>query len=73
MFNAGKQSVTLDLKRAAGRADLERLLAGADILVHNLRPGVAHELGIDAASACARHPRLIYGEISAFGHLGPLA
>lgn len=73
VFNAGKQSVTLDLKHAAGRADLERLLAGADILVHNLRPGVAHELGIDAASACARHPRLIYGEISAFGHLGPLA
>ncbi len=73
VFNAGKQSVALDLKSAAGRAGLERLLAGADILVHNLRPGVTHDLGIDAASACARHPHLIYGEISAFGHRGPLA
>jgi crotonobetainyl-CoA:carnitine CoA-transferase CaiB-like acyl-CoA transferase len=73
VFNAGKQSVTLDLKDPAGRADLERLIAGADILLHNLRPGVAQSLGIDAASACARHPRLIYGEISAFGHVGPLA
>jgi formyl-CoA transferase len=73
VFNAGKQSVALDLKSAAGRAGLERLLARADILVHNLRPGVTRELGIDAASACARHPNLIYCEISAFGHRGPLA
>jgi formyl-CoA transferase len=73
VFNAGKRSVALDLKTQAGRAGLERLLAGADILVHNLRPGVTRDLGIDAQSACARHPSLIYCEISAFGHCGPLA
>lgn len=73
VFNAGKKSVAIDLKSQQGRAALERLLAGADILVHNLRPGVTRDLGMDAASACARHPHLIYCEISAFGHKGPLA
>lgn len=73
VFNAGKQSVALDLKTAQGREGLEQLLAQADVLLHNLRPGVAHALGVDAESACARHPRLIYGEISAFGHLGPMS
>jgi formyl-CoA transferase len=73
VFNAGKQSVALDLKTDAGRAGLEQLLARADILVHNLRPGVTRDLGIDAASACARHPALIYCEISAFGAQGPMA
>ena len=73
VFNAGKRSAAIDLKSPSGRDALERLLAGADILVHNLRPGVTEDLGIDAASVCARHPRLIYGEISAFGHQGPLA
>lgn len=73
VFNAGKQSVALDLKTATGREALEQLLQDADILLHNLRPGVAEALGIDAASACARHPHLIYGEISAFGHQGPMS
>lgn len=72
VFNAGKQSVALDLKTPAGREGLHRLLAGADILLHNLRPGVTRDLGIEADSACARHPHLIYCEISAFGHKGPL-
>lgn len=73
VFNAGKQSVALDLKSAEGREALERLMASVDILVHNLRPGVTQAMGIDAASVCERHPHLIYGEISAFGHKGPLA
>ncbi|MGE4337777.1 MAG: CaiB/BaiF CoA transferase family protein [Pigmentiphaga sp.] len=73
VFNAGKQSVALDLKSAEGREALERLMASVDILVHNLRPGVTQTMGIDAASVCQRHPHLIYGEISAFGHKGPLA
>lgn len=73
IFNRGKQSVALDLKSAQGRAHLERLLAHTDIFIHNLRPGVAQALGIDGPALCARHPRLIYGEISAFGAPGPLA
>ncbi len=73
IFNRGKQSVALDLKTAAGRADFDRLAAQADIFIHNLRPGVAKTLGIDGEAVCARHPRLIYCEISAFGHVGPMA
>jgi formyl-CoA transferase len=73
VFNRGKQSVALDLKTEAGQAAFERLVAEHDVFIHNLRPGVPRDLGIDAAQLCARHPRLIYGEISAFGHLGPMA
>ena len=72
IFNRGKQSVAIDLKTAEGKAAFESLAASADIFVHNLRPGVAQTLGIDADGLCARHPRLVYGEISAFGHLGPM-
>ncbi len=71
VFNRGKQSLALDLKTQAGRQALNDLAATADILLHNLRPGVAQSLGIDGTAMCARHKRLIYCEISAFGHLGP--
>lgn len=73
VFNRGKQSVALDLKTPEGKAAFERLAAQADIFIHNLRPGVPQDLGIDGTSLCARHPRLIYCEISAFGHIGPMA
>ena len=73
VFNRGKQSVALDLKSAEGLAAFERLAAEADIFIHNLRPGVPKALGIDGPSLCARHPRLIYCEISAFGSAGPMA
>jgi crotonobetainyl-CoA:carnitine CoA-transferase CaiB-like acyl-CoA transferase len=73
IFNRGKRSVTLDLKTSKGLADLHALLEDADVLVHNLRPGVAEQLGVDAGQVTARHPRLIYAEISAFGAQGPLA
>ncbi len=73
IYNRGKKSLALDLDTSAGRDAFERLVATADIMLHNLRPGVVKKLGIDGASLCARHPRLIYCEISAFGHAGPLA
>ncbi len=73
VFNRGKQSVTLDLKSADGLAAFERLAAAADIFVHNLRPDVPRALGLDGPSLCARNPRLVYCEISAFGHTGPMA
>jgi crotonobetainyl-CoA:carnitine CoA-transferase CaiB-like acyl-CoA transferase len=73
IFNRGKQSLALDLKSEAGLAAFEALAAQADILVHNLRPGVAAEMGLDGPALCARHPQLIYCEISAFGHVGPMA
>lgn len=70
-FNRGKRSVTLDLKSPSGIEALHRLLETADIMLHNLRPGVAEALGIGPAEVCARHPRLIYCAMSAFGHVGP--
>ncbi len=73
VFNRGKKSATLDLKTPNGVAVVERLAADTDILIHNLRPGVAEALGIDGVAMCARHPRLIYCEISAFGHTGPMS
>lgn len=73
VFNRGKQSVALDLKSPEGLAAFERLAGEADLFIHNLRPGVPAKLGIDGATLCARHPRLIYCEISAFGHVGPMA
>lgn len=73
IFNRGKRSAALDLRAAAGQAAFAALVARADVLVHNLRPGVPEALGIDAATLCARHARLIYGAISAFGHVGPMA
>lgn len=71
-FNRGKRSVTLDLKSADGIKRLHALLAEADIMLHNLRPGVAEALGIGPDAVCALHPRLIYCAISAFGHVGPM-
>lgn len=73
IFNRGKQSRALDLTSSGGLEIFENLAAQTDILVHNLRPGVVEKLGIDGPSLCLRHPRLIYCEISAFGHRGPLA
>jgi formyl-CoA transferase len=72
MVNRNKRSVALDLKSPEGLADFEKLAATADILIHNLRPGVPEALGIDGPSLTARHPRLIYCGISAFGHVGPM-
>jgi crotonobetainyl-CoA:carnitine CoA-transferase CaiB-like acyl-CoA transferase len=73
LFNRGKKSVAIDLKSADGLAAFERMAAQADIFIHNLRPGVTQALGLDGAALCARHPRLIYCEISAFGHVGPMS
>ena len=72
VFNRGKHSAAIDLKTEAGLAELHALAETADIMLHNLRPGAAEALGIDGPEMCARHSRLIYCELSAFGHVGPL-
>jgi crotonobetainyl-CoA:carnitine CoA-transferase CaiB-like acyl-CoA transferase len=72
-FNRGKRSVAVDLRSEAALEALHRACAEADILIHNLRPGVTDALGIAGPDLCNRHPRLIYCEISAFGHQGPLS
>lgn len=68
-----KRSLTLDLKAAAGREVLLRLVRQADVLVENYRPDVKHRLGIDYATLGAANPRLVYASISGFGQDGPYA
>jgi crotonobetainyl-CoA:carnitine CoA-transferase CaiB-like acyl-CoA transferase len=71
-LNVNKRGVTLDLKQAAEVARLKVLLSEADVLVHNLRPGVLEGLGLGSAALVALNPRLVYCAISAFGAAGPL-
>jgi crotonobetainyl-CoA:carnitine CoA-transferase CaiB-like acyl-CoA transferase len=70
-INRNKESVALDFKTTEGRALLDRLIARADILVENFRPGTLARMGLDYAEMSARHPRLIYASISGFGQTGP--
>jgi len=72
-LNRNKLSVVVDLRDAADRGRLERLiLERADVVIQNLRPGTAAELGLDAATLRKKKPRLVYCTIGAFGAKGPL-
>jgi crotonobetainyl-CoA:carnitine CoA-transferase CaiB-like acyl-CoA transferase len=71
-LNVNKRGVTLDLKQAADVARLKVILSEADVLVHNLRPGVLEDLGLGSAALAALNERLVYCAISAFGASGPL-
>lgn len=70
-INRGKQSIALDLKAPADREVFEALLARADVLVENYRPGVMARLGYGWEALHARHPRLICAAASGFGQTGP--
>jgi crotonobetainyl-CoA:carnitine CoA-transferase CaiB-like acyl-CoA transferase len=70
-INRNKESVTLDFKDPAGRAVLDRLVARADVLVENFRPGTLARQGLDFPALSARYPRLVYCSISGFGQTGP--
>ena len=70
--NRNKRSITLDIHDPADVAALHRLAEGADILIQNLRPGVVDKAGIGPEAMLARHPRLIYCSIWAFGYQGPM-
>ena len=69
--NRGKRSVVLDLKADEGRAHFDRLLAGADVLVTNLRPAALQRLGLDPASLRTRFPTLVVATLTSFGWHGP--
>jgi crotonobetainyl-CoA:carnitine CoA-transferase CaiB-like acyl-CoA transferase len=73
MWNRGKRSLALDLRRPEGLAAVQRLIDGADVVVENYRPGVADEIGIGYDATSARNPRIIHVAVSAFGPSGPLA
>ena len=69
--NRNKESIALDLKDDADREIFERLLARADVLVENFRPGVMDRLGFGWEALHARFPRLVMASISGFGQTGP--
>ncbi|MEO0692880.1 MAG: CoA transferase, partial [Pseudomonadota bacterium] len=69
--NAGKRSLTLNLKADAGKEVLRRLVRKADVLVENFRPGVMDRLDLGAEALRAENPTLIYCAISGFGQTGP--
>ncbi|AIO37988.1 coA-transferase III family protein [Burkholderia cenocepacia] len=72
-LNRGKRSVCIDIKDREQLATLHRLIAEhADVFIHNLRPGSSAQYGLDADSLRVTKPELVYCEIGAFGHLGPL-
>jgi itaconate CoA-transferase len=72
-LNRGKESLVLDIKRAADAALLQRLLGRADVFVQNLAAGAAERAGFGSAQLRARHPRLITCDISGYGETGPYA
>ncbi|HEU4430454.1 MAG TPA: CoA transferase [Myxococcota bacterium] len=71
--NRNKRALALDLAKPEGRAALARLIARADVLVENYRPGVLAALGFEPNELLARQPRLIVCSISGFGASGPYA
>jgi CoA:oxalate CoA-transferase len=71
--NRGKESIALDLRETDDRALFERLLARADVLVENFRPGAMERLGYGWELLHARFPRLVVASTSGFGQTGPYA
>ena len=69
--NSGKRSVLLDLKTADGMAAMHKLIAKADIFLTNTRGKSLRRLGLDHETLRARHPRLIYAWLTAYGPEGP--
>ena len=70
-LNRGKQSVTLDFKKAEDSALLQRLIGKADVLIQNLAPGAADRAGFGSAAMRAKNKRLITVDVSGYGDHGP--
>jgi crotonobetainyl-CoA:carnitine CoA-transferase CaiB-like acyl-CoA transferase len=72
-FNRGKRNICLDLKKPDAKQVIERLVAFADVIVANMRPGALERLGLDGPTIRARHPDKIYCLITGYGTDGPYA
>jgi len=70
--NAGKRSLAVSLGDERGRDAVLRLADSADVFLQSLRPGLAGRLGLGAKALRARNPRLVYCNVGAYGHVGPL-
>ncbi|MFW6773266.1 CaiB/BaiF CoA transferase family protein [Nocardioides sp. CPCC 205120] len=73
LLTRGRPSVAADLKDPVARDTVLDLVAGADVLVEGLRPGVTERLGLGPDDCLARNPRLVYGRMTGWGQTGPLA
>ncbi len=71
MMNRNKRGVVLDLRRESDRESLWRLLADADVLLENYRPGTLEKFGFGYDTVHARLPRLVYASITGWGGVGP--
>jgi crotonobetainyl-CoA:carnitine CoA-transferase CaiB-like acyl-CoA transferase len=69
----GKRSVTVDLRTAEGQDLARRLVAGADVLIENFRPGTLERWGLDPAELRRANPRLVVVRVSGYGQTGPYA
>lgn len=73
LINRNKRSVAINLKHQAGRQLIQQLVADADVLLQNYRPGKMARLGLDYDTLREINPRLIYASINGMGEVGPLA
>ncbi|MFL6204236.1 MAG: CaiB/BaiF CoA transferase family protein [Acidimicrobiales bacterium] len=71
--NRGKRGICIDTSSDEGRGVVAELMAGADVVVQNFRPGVVDRLGIGYDAIKARNPRVVYVSISGYGPTGPYA
>lgn len=69
--NRGKESFAANLKDPDDLAEVKKLIAKADVLTHNFRPGVMDKLGLDYDAAKALNPKLIYASVTGYGTEGP--
>lgn len=70
-INRNKESYAADLKQPADLAAVKDLVARADVVIQNFRPGVIERLGLDYPAASALNPRLVYGSVTGYGDRGP--
>ncbi|MET0543100.1 MAG: CaiB/BaiF CoA-transferase family protein [Variovorax sp.] len=70
-INRRKRSFAADLKAPADLARVKALIARADVMIQNFRPGVMERIGLDAASVLALHPRMVYASVTGYGNEGP--
>lgn len=70
-INRNKRSYAADLKNPDDLAKVKKLIARADVMIENFRPGVMERIGLDYASVKAINPRLVYGSVTGYGRTGP--
>jgi len=70
-INRNKESFAADLKNQEDLATVKRLIARADVLTHNFRPGVMEKIALDWESVRQLNPRIVYGEVTGYGQEGP--